>query len=164
MRDHAPPVARDGQPWTRRCILHLESAPAWNALALDKSDHPRSGSTSAFQYQHPDSPRETVRLVTTYHSSKGREFDTVILPGLLNGILPHDVAERGRWRSPSPKELAEQRRSFYVALTRAEHSVRLIVGPGYHTKNGYWISKGPSSLVVEMAQRLNVRSAWPSPG
>jgi DNA helicase-2/ATP-dependent DNA helicase PcrA len=97
-------------------------------------------------------------LVTTYHSSKGREFDTVILPGLLNGILPHDVAERGRWRSPSPKELAEQRRSFYVALTRAEHSVRLIVGPGYHTKNGYWISKGPSSLVVEMAQRLNVRS------
>ncbi|MGI5473284.1 3'-5' exonuclease [Streptomyces sp. CA-132043] len=88
------------------------------------------------------------------HASKGREFDTVILPGLLNGITPRDVPERGKWRRPTAKELAEQRRAFYVALTRAETTLHLIIGPGYHTKNGYWIGKGPSDFVVEMARRL----------
>ncbi|MGI5473273.1 3'-5' exonuclease [Streptomyces sp. CA-132043] len=92
-------------------------------------------------------------LLTTYHASKGREFDTVILPGLLNGITPRDVPERGKWRRPTAKELAEQRRAFYVALTRAETTLHLIIGPGYHTKNGYWIGKGPSDFVVEMARR-----------
>ena len=93
-------------------------------------------------------------LLTTYHAAKGREFDTVILPGLLKGIIPRNVADRGGWRSPSAKELAEQRRAFYVALTRAETALHLIVGPGYHTKNGYWRPEGPSDFVIEMAQRL----------
>lgn len=93
-------------------------------------------------------------LLTTYHASKGREFDTVILPGLLNGITPRDVPERGKWRRPTAKELAEQRRAFYVALTRAEKTLHLIIGPGYHTKSGYWLGKGPSDFVAEMARRL----------
>lgn len=93
-------------------------------------------------------------VITTYHSAKGREFDTVILPGLLNGILPRNIADRGTWRDPNAKELAEQRRSFYVALTRAEHSIHLITGPGYLTQNGYWIEKGPSSFLIDMARRL----------
>ncbi|MEU6393584.1 ATP-dependent helicase [Streptomyces sp. NPDC046939] len=93
-------------------------------------------------------------LLTTYHAAKGREFDTVILPGLLNGIIPRDVVERGKWRRPTPKELAEQRRAFYVALTRAERTVHLIVGPGYRTRSGHWIEKGPSDFVVEMIRSL----------
>ncbi|MCX4735082.1 ATP-dependent helicase [Streptomyces sp. NBC_01363] len=93
-------------------------------------------------------------LLTTYHAAKGREFDTVILPGLLNGIIPRNVPDRGRWRSPTAKELAEQRRTFYVALTRAERTLHLIVGPGHHTRNGYWRADGPSDFVVEMAGRL----------
>lgn len=93
-------------------------------------------------------------LLATYHAAKGREFDTVILPGLLNGIIPRDVPDRGKWRKPTETELAEQRRAFYVALTRAESTVNLIVGPGYETKSGYRISRGPSDFVIEMAQRL----------
>ncbi|MGW1328231.1 ATP-dependent helicase [Streptomyces antibioticus] len=93
-------------------------------------------------------------LLTTYHSAKGREFDTVILPGLLNGIIPRNVADRGRWRPPTAKELDEQRRTFYVALTRAERTLHLIYGPGYRTKNGYWRSDGPSDFLVEMDRRL----------
>jgi DNA helicase-2/ATP-dependent DNA helicase PcrA len=93
-------------------------------------------------------------LLTTYHSAKGREFDTVILPGLLKGMIPRDVPDRTGWRSPTEKELAEQRRAFYVAMTRAETALHLIVGPGYHTKNGYWRSEGPSDFVIEMDQRL----------
>lgn len=94
-------------------------------------------------------------LLTTYHAAKGREFDTVILPGLLNGIIPRKVSDRGKWRSPTAKELAEQRRTFYVALTRAETTLHLIIGPGYHTKSGYWRPEGPSDFVIEMARRLS---------
>ncbi|MCX5443865.1 3'-5' exonuclease [Streptomyces sp. NBC_00063] len=93
-------------------------------------------------------------LLTTYHSAKGREFDTVILPGLLNGIIPRNVADRGKWRQPTAKELAEQRRTFYVALTRAESRLHLIYGPGYHTRNGYWRPDGPSDFLIEMYRRL----------
>ncbi|MEU8892911.1 ATP-dependent helicase [Streptomyces sp. NPDC048442] len=93
-------------------------------------------------------------LLATYHAAKGREFDTVILPGLLNGLIPRDVPDRGKWRRPTETELAEQRRAFYVALTRAESSVNLIIGPGHETKNGYWISRGPSDFVIEMVRRL----------
>ncbi|MET8480020.1 hypothetical protein ABZV68_22960 [Streptomyces clavifer] len=39
-------------------------------------------------------------------------------------------------------------------LTRAESTVTMIVGPGYETRNGYWMSFGPSAFVIEMARRL----------
>ncbi|MEU4674801.1 ATP-dependent helicase [Amycolatopsis sp. NPDC023774] len=94
-------------------------------------------------------------LLTTYHSAKGREFDTVILPGLLQGIIPHSVRSAGGWRSPNAKELDEQRRTFYVALTRAEMGLHLITGPGYQTRNGYWRNEGPSEFLREMARRLS---------
>lgn len=93
-------------------------------------------------------------LLTTYHSAKGREFDTVILPGLQKGIIPRNVNDRGRWRDPTAKELAEQRRTFYVALTRAERTLHLIYGPGYHTKNGYWRPDGPSDFLIDLYRRL----------
>jgi DNA helicase-2/ATP-dependent DNA helicase PcrA len=93
-------------------------------------------------------------MLTTYHSAKGRQFATVILPGLLNGLVPRDINDRGNWRSPNAHEEAEQRRAFYVALTRAEETAYLIVGPGYHTANGWWISQGPSRFVVDMARAL----------
>lgn len=93
--------------------------------------------------------------VTTYHGAKGREFHTVILPGLLSGILPRRVDDRGVWRDPDPVELAEQRRTFYVAITRAEERVHLIVGPGYFTRNGYWWEKGPSDFVIDMFEILD---------
>ncbi|MEE1838802.1 hypothetical protein [Streptomyces sp. JV190] len=40
-------------------------------------------------------------LLATYHAAEGREFDTVILPGLLQGLIPRDVPSGKQWRKPT---------------------------------------------------------------
>jgi DNA helicase-2/ATP-dependent DNA helicase PcrA len=50
--------------------------------------------------------------LTTMHSAKGLEFDTVFIAGAVEGVMPHD-------RSKTGTELEEERRLLYVAVTRA---------------------------------------------
>ena len=57
--------------------------------------------------------------VMTYHASKGLEFDRVYLPNLEYGKVPHG-------RMLTLQELEEERRMFYVALTRAKESLWLL--------------------------------------
>lgn len=63
--------------------------------------------------------------VMTMHASKGLEFDTVFLPDLNEGILP------GR-RSIADSDIEEERRLFYVAMTRARERLCLsyVTGSG----------------------------------
>lgn len=61
--------------------------------------------------------RNPVRIMT-YHGSKGLEFDTVFLPFLNSGDVPHG-------RNLSSMELEEERRLFYVAVTRAKKTLYL---------------------------------------
>jgi len=51
----------------------------------------------------------------TIHSAKGLEFDVVFIPGCEEGILPH-----ARSLEDGGGDLEEERRLFYVALTRAK--------------------------------------------
>jgi DNA helicase II / ATP-dependent DNA helicase PcrA len=88
-------------------------------------------------------------VLTTYHSAKGREFDLVILPGLVEGVLPKLDWNRSmrRWEDPARAVLAEARRTFYVALTRAKAGAVLIYGPGYFGAWGHWNGLGPSRFL-----------------
>ena len=89
-------------------------------------------------------------VLTNYHTAKGREFDTVILPGLVNGIVPADILSNGRWEPPTGPELAEQRRTFFVAVSRAQAELNCLTGAGFHTPWGRWTERGPSDFLIEM--------------
>ncbi len=59
--------------------------------------------------------RDRVEL-TTFHKAKGLEWPAVAVVGLEDGIVPIIYAT-------TPEALAEERRLFYVALTRAEEEL-----------------------------------------
>ncbi len=60
---------------------------------------------------------EAVTL-STYHSAKGLEYHTVFLPELNEGLTPHRQAVQ-------PEDMEEERRMFYVAMTRAKRRLVL---------------------------------------
>jgi len=69
------------------------------------------------QLSSKEDSTDYVRLMTL-HSAKGLEFDTVIIPGVEEGILPSTHA----W---SDEGVEEERRLLYVGITRARE--RLII-------------------------------------
>ena len=93
-------------------------------------------------------------VVTTYHSSKGRQFDIVLLPGLQDTLVP-----RTRWnharRELEITNLAEERRLFYVALTRARRSAVLYYSESFVNKNGYRV-KEHSKFIDEIAEQFDI--------
>jgi DNA helicase-2/ATP-dependent DNA helicase PcrA len=68
-----------------------------------------------------DEEKNGVRLMTV-HSSKGLEFDMVFIAGLEDGLFPHQKINK---EGISAGEAEEERRLFYVALTRARKKVFL---------------------------------------
>ena len=70
----------------------------------------------------------------TIHRSKGAEADVVILPGLLAGSFPSQRADDPALALAMPDgehyPLAEERRLFYVALTRARRQVLMLTVQG----------------------------------
>ncbi|MGB9338037.1 MAG: ATP-dependent helicase, partial [Polyangiales bacterium] len=76
-------------------------------IALDSSD--------------PDEPEEQGRQVTlsSLHSAKGLEFCVVFLIGCVEGVLPHSRTTDPKITDASVADLEEERRLFYVGVTRA---------------------------------------------
>ena len=65
-----------------------------------------------------DKDADCVNMMTI-HTAKGLEFPVVFIAGLEEGLFPSEMSE------DSPRALEEERRLFYVALTRAERQVVL---------------------------------------
>ena len=66
-----------------------------------------------------DDPNADKVTLMTIHGSKGLEFPVVFIGGMEENLFPSQMSLANR------KELEEERRLFYVALTRAEKKIYL---------------------------------------
>ena len=73
-----------------------------------------------------DAPNgENAVVLSTIHSSKGLEYDTVFLCDILDGILPAVSMPRQRTQNGDITAYEEERRLFYVGMTRAKNHLCL---------------------------------------
>ena len=88
---------------------------------------------------------EAIRL-TTVHQAKGLEFDVVFLIGAADGFFPTR-------RSIDADDTEEERRLFYVALTRARDEL-YVAYPKMNTKGGPSMFLSPSRFLQELSTEL----------
>ncbi len=81
-----------------------------------------------------------VRLMT-FHSSKGLEFDIVYIIDVNEGSVPYKKAK-------GAEEIEEERRMFYVAMTRARHKLFIC-----YCKENFGKSIGKSDFIIELSSK-----------
>ena len=85
--------------------------------------------------EHPAARPGCPFVLSTIHASKGLEYDRVIVMDVLDGLFPA-VSEPWKENELSQEErntLEEERRLFYVAVTRAQRQLELL---SYENKFG----------------------------
>ncbi|MCA9357069.1 ATP-binding domain-containing protein, partial [Candidatus Kaiserbacteria bacterium] len=97
--------------------------------------------------------QDAVRLMTI-HAAKGLEFAYVFITGLEEGLFPHERLDDGK------TDQEEERRLFYVALTRAEKKIFLTYAH-MRTIFGSQRVNVPSSFLNDIDTK-HVESANPS--
>jgi len=104
---------------------------------------------------HPLSGQSVVQLagrarnvgsieMTTMSSSKGREFDIVIVLGADEGRMPHYLSRNNE------QLIREDRRKFYVSLTRARFECHFFYSGYTETPWGRINRNGPSRFLAEI--------------
>jgi ATP-dependent DNA helicase UvrD/PcrA len=103
-------------------------------------------------------PRADRVSLLTLHAAKGLEFPIIFIVGLEDGVLPL------HWGAPDEAAMAEERRLFYVGMTRAKD--RLILS---RARQRFWrgrlrtLEPSPFLRDIETALVKHVQDARPKP-
>jgi DNA helicase-2/ATP-dependent DNA helicase PcrA len=89
---------------------------------------------------------EQVALMTL-HNAKGLEYRAIIITGLEEGLLPHYSSFE------APDEIEEERRLFYVGITRAKERLFMFCAAN-RMRFGSWIGNSPSRFIGEIPMNL----------
>ncbi len=82
-------------------------------------------------------------ILSTVHQAKGLEWKVVFIIGVIEGYFPSYKAE-------TAEEKEEERRLFYVALTRAKDQLYLTYPVVSMRSNSPWTQNSPSSFLSEI--------------
>ena len=96
-----------------------------------------------------DPDADAVTLMTL-HNAKGLEFPMVLISGLEEGLFPISRSQ------DSLEELEEERRLFYVGITRAENKLYLTHAVR-RRRGGDWMVSSPSSFLQPIPEDLIVK-------
>jgi len=91
-------------------------------------------------------PRADRVALMTLHAAKGLEFPVVFIVGCEEGLLPYQ-------RKGEATDIEEERRLFYVGLTRARHKV-VLTHAARRVLFGQFMENPPSRFVGDIAAAL----------
>jgi DNA helicase-2/ATP-dependent DNA helicase PcrA len=98
--------------------------------------------------QDTDKDAESSRVtMMTIHAAKGLEFQNVFVAGLEENLFPSERC------NDNPSEIEEERRLFYVAITRARENVTLTYAKN-RFRNGQSLSCSPSRFIRNIASEF----------
>ncbi|SIO89437.1 ATP-dependent DNA helicase UvrD2 [Nocardiopsis sp. JB363] len=149
----------DAAPEGRQARERWESLSALAQLAEDMAARPGPGGRSATMADFVDeletrmatehAPGFEGVTIASLHSAKGLEWDAVFLAGLTEGMMPIIYAE-------SDEEVEEERRLFYVGVTRARE----------HLAMSWSLARSPGGRKTRKPSRFldGLRPASPSTG
>ena len=96
-----------------------------------------------------DTLPETLNAPTllTLHAAKGLEFPVVFIIGLDDGWLPHNRS------IDDPEQMAEERRLFYVGITRAKDQLYLVRADQRSSFGSFTLTQ-PSRFLGDIPEKL----------
>src|SRR6516164_3867234 len=105
---------------------------------------------------------EDYLILSTIHSAKGQEWNSVFVLNCVDGCIPSDMA------TESTPEIEEERRLLYVAMTRAKDHLHLIVPQRFYVhqqrNNGdRHIYALRTRFIPDAITDRFEQCAWPSP-
>lgn len=93
-------------------------------------------------------PEQKGVTLMTVHAAKGLEFDTVFITGLEQGLFPHEGMN-----DTEERDEEEERRLFYVAVTRAKRRLNLSMARIRRIYGTDYLSE-PSSFLYDIDEGL----------
>ncbi|HEY5645431.1 MAG TPA: ATP-dependent helicase [Pseudomonadales bacterium] len=104
---------------------------------------------------------EDYLILSTVHSAKGQEWDTVYVLNVTDGSFPNEFA------AGKPAQVEEERRLLYVAMTRARHDLHLIAPLRFYvTQQHRWGDKhvygARSRFMTEPVLKAFDAMVWPT--
>jgi DNA helicase-2/ATP-dependent DNA helicase PcrA len=119
-------------------------------VGLTPLDHFLQSSTLVAGVDRLDPEADAITMMTM-HNAKGLEFPLVFVSGLEDGLFPLARA------AEDPDQLEEERRLFYVGVTRAE-SVLVLTHAEQRRRNGELLFSAPSRFLKAITPALAQRS------
>jgi len=98
-----------------------------------------------------NNPEQGKVTLITVHNTKGLEFERVIITGLEEGVFPASAQLDSI--AISPEEIEEERRLFYVGITRAKKEIYL-TSCRQRALYGRLVSSMPSRFLSEIPKEL----------
>jgi DNA helicase-2/ATP-dependent DNA helicase PcrA len=125
----------------------LASAEAYEQRAVDRTARGFLAEVSLYTDIDGWNDKQDVVSLMTAHNAKGLEFPVVYITGLEDGLFPHSNS------FDSPSGLEEERRLFYVSLTRAKEEAYLSFA-SQRRRYGGSIPSFPSRFIREIPESL----------
>ena len=131
-----------------------------------------SGEEEITATDHLNFQADKINLLSI-HASKGLEFKIVFIIGLEDGLCPynHNQQLKQETKAISEAELSEEKRLFYVALTRAKERLylsavksRIIFGQKIEARLSPFWQMLPSKLCLDLASKQKIRRKKKMPG